>query len=122
MTTPRLDAITGRKVRTFECLECGASFDSTATYVEFCCEAHRKAWNNRRAMRGAEIYDLLMAVRYDRHRATHLKLWTLLCRMAALCRAADFSERQGRRSWSPPEQVIDRKPYLLAVVVHRGRA
>jgi hypothetical protein len=72
-------------------------------------------------MRGAEVYDLLMVLRFDRHRATHLKLWTLMCRMVALFRDEDFAQRDGRRSWSPAEHVLDRKTYLHATVVHRRR-
>lgn len=115
MSERRLDA------RKFECLECGGPCESTAANAEFCTTACRKAWNNRRAMRGAEIYDLLMVLRFDRHRAQHLKVWTLMCRMVALFREDDWNARAGRRSWLPAEQVLDRKAYLHAMVVHRQR-
>ena len=121
MSAGRLDTTSTRDSRRFECLECGAACVSTAVNAEFCGTACRKAWNNRRAMRGAEIYDLLMVLRFDRGRATHLKVWTLMCRMAALFRQDDWNERKGRRSWLPAEQVIERKPYLHSIVVHRGR-
>lgn len=128
MSAGRLDAMAagssaaaGRDTRRFDCLECGVGCASTAANAEFCTTACRKAWNNRRAMRGAEIYDLLMVLRFDRGRAVHLRVWTLMCRMASLFRQDDWSERDGRRSWLPAEQVIERKPYLHAMVVHRGR-
>lgn len=126
MSDRRLDATEnassaagGRETRRFVCLECGGPVVTTAANAEFCCVEHRKAWNNRRAMRGAEIYDLIMVLRFDRGRAKYLRVWTLMCRMASLFRADDVRERDGRRSWLPAEQVLERKPYLHAMVVHR---
>lgn len=126
MSASRLDAnktapaaAGGRETRRFVCLECGGDVVSTAANAEFCCVEHRKAWNNRRAMRGAEIYDLIMVLRFDRGRAKYLRVWTLMCRMASLFRAEDYRDRAGRRSWLPAEQVLERKPYLHALVVHR---
>jgi hypothetical protein len=128
MSASRLDAklaapaaAGGRDSRRFACLECGEACASTAANAEFCSTNCRKAWNNRRAMRGAELYDLVMVWRFDRARCKALRIWTLLCRMAALFREDDWNARGGRRSWSPAEQVLERKAYLHAVVVHRGR-
>lgn len=128
MSASRLDAskereavTTNRAVKTFECLECGKAAVSTAVNAEFCCSACRKAWNNRRLVRGAELYDFMMVLRFDRGRAKALRLWTLMCRLVALFRDEDWRERGGRRSWSPAEQVLDKKAYLHAVVVLRRR-
>lgn len=118
MTEPRLDA-SGREAKAFVCLECGASKESTAANVEFCCTNCRKAWNNRRAMRGAELYDLVMVWRFDRGRSKALRIWTLLCRMASIFRADDLEHRVGRRSWSAAEHVIDRKPHLQLAPIRR---
>lgn len=112
---------TNRAVKTFECLECGKAAVSTAVNAEFCCSACRKAWNNRRLTRGAELYDFMMVLRFDRGRAKALKLWTLMCRLVALFRDEDWRDRAGRRSWSPAEQVLDKKAFLHAVVVLRRR-
>lgn len=106
-------------LKLFDCLECSAPSSSPAANAEFCSTPCRKAWNNRRLTRGAELYDLMMVCRFDRGRAKALRIWTLMCRLVSTFRAEDRRERQGRRSWSPAEQVLERKPYLTAVVVHR---
>lgn|GEM_PF-1243503 len=128
VSASRLDASEGREavptnraVKTFECLECGKAAVSTAVNAEFCCSACRKTWNNRRLVRGAELYDFMMVLRFDRGRAKALRLWTLMWRLVALFRDEDWRERAGRRSWSPAEQVLDKKAFLHAVVVHRQR-
>lgn len=125
MSERRLDANaapSNRMPRAVVCLECGGNVITTAANAEFCSTPCRKAWNNRRAMRGAELYDLVMVWRFDRSRSKALRIWTLLCRMAMLFREDDMHQRAGRRSWSAAEHVIDRKPYLLATVVKRGRS
>lgn len=128
MSASRLDAsntapavATTRAVKTFECLECGKPAISTAVNAEFCCSPCRKAWNNRRLVRGAELYDFMMVLRFDRGRAKALRLWTMLCRLVAIFREEDWNERAGRRSWSPAEQVMEKKAFLHAIVVHRQR-
>lgn len=114
MNETRLDAApTGREARVFECLECGAHGESTATNAEFCSVNCRKAWNNRRAMRGAAFYDLFMVLRFDRTRGKYLHVWTMLCRAATLFRRDDLDHRDGRRSWSPAEHALARTPQLL---------
>lgn len=128
MSASRLDAAeaapavaTNRPVKTFECLECGKPVVSVAVNAEFCSSTCRKAWNNRRLTRGAELYDFMMVLRFDRGRAKALRLWTLMCRLVALFRDEDWRDRAGRRSWSPAEQVLDKKAYLHATVVLRRR-
>lgn len=115
---PRLDASPPAR----PCLECGGAMAHGAAPASFCATACRKAWNNRRAIRGAELYDLVMALRFDRALATRLHLWRIVCRMASAFRREDHQQRDGRRSWAPPAQVIDRRPYLAATVVARGVA
>lgn len=101
------------------CLECGAAFDRAGDHGTFCGAKCRLAWNNRRLQRGAEIYDLLMTLRFERRSATGV--FTALCRAAAAFRAADHAERAGRASWSNARTIIARRPYLnAAVVLKRG--
>ena len=69
--------------------------------------------------RGAEIYDLFMVLRYDRETGKLLKLWRIINRMAALFREEDRRERDGRRSWRKPRDVLADKPYLNADVLSR---
>jgi reverse gyrase len=42
------------------CLECNGGFVSRQYSADFCCGACRRTFNNRRAQRGAALYDLLM--------------------------------------------------------------
>lgn len=95
------------------CLECGSRTDG----FDFCGGAHRKAWNNRRMVRGAELYDLFMALRYDRAAAVKLRVWKALCRLGVKYRDEDYAERAGRASWRPPARVLDRHPYLAATSI-----
>lgn len=101
------------------CLECGDALFTL--HGDFCCDAHRKAWNNRRLIRGAEFYDLFMCLRWDRAVASKLKVWTLICRLASRYRAEDRAERDGRPSWKPPQVIRERHVPDSAVVVPQWR-
>ena len=105
-----------------ECLECGAAYVPRQCNGEFCGSACRKTWNNRRLIRGAELYDLFMSLRWDRVVATTLHVFTALSRMAAHFRREDVAERAGRRSWSPAAKIIERRPYLRAERLSQRRA
>ncbi|APT31890.1 hypothetical protein MCBMB27_02599 [Methylobacterium phyllosphaerae] len=94
------------------CLECGTLHTSANAEAEFCSDRCRMAFNNRRAKRGAELYDLFMALRHDRVTATRFKVWRLLNRLAAGFRAEDVAERAGRRSWRSPAAILARRPHL----------
>lgn len=120
--TTRLDASTDASVtperpglgHPCACLECGGPYTPRQADAEFCGQPCRKAWNNRRLVRGAELYDLVMALRWDRAVASTLHVFTALSRMAAGFRREDLNQRDGRRSWSPPARIIARRPYLRA--------
>ena len=96
------------------CFECGRPFTASVSGAEFCGPACRMVFNNRRAKRGAELYDLFMALRHDRATATLFKVWRLLNRLAAIFRVEDRMQRDGRRSWRHPSAIIERRPYLKA--------
>ena len=104
-----------------DCLECGRPFAAAVSGAEFCGPACRMVFNDRRAKRGAELYDLFMALRHDRATATLFKVWRLLNRLAAIFRDEDRLERDGRRSWRPPSAIIERRPYLKADGLRPGR-
>ncbi|WP_018261317.1 hypothetical protein [Methylobacterium sp. WSM2598] len=90
---------------------------------EFCAPPCRQRFNNRRLQRGAEVYDLWMAFRFQRSLARALKLLSCLNRLAHLYRQEDLAERAGRSSWRAPEVVLAGRPYLRAVrLVQRRRA
>lgn len=82
-----------------ECWECGTAFKPVRHTQHFCCSQCRRDFNNRRAERGAELYDLFMTMRFDRERAAADKLFGQLSAMASAYRDDDMAERAGRRSW-----------------------
>jgi predicted nucleic acid-binding Zn ribbon protein len=100
------------------CLECGAPI-ATDRDATFCATGCRQAFNNRRLKRGAELYDLWMAHRYERPLARALHVLTAVNRLAASWRQQDRLERAGRRSWTAPDAVLDRTPWLRAAVLQR---
>jgi len=53
----------------YACRECGVAFETTRTDAYFCATACRKTWNNRRATRGAQLYDAAMQWRTERGEA-----------------------------------------------------
>jgi predicted nucleic acid-binding Zn ribbon protein len=79
------------------CLECGEKFDTDRPEAEFCSNACRKDWHNRRMQRGAEILDFIMSKRFDRAHEKEARL--LIDRLASAYRDADKAKRGGRRSW-----------------------
>ncbi|ACL61581.1 hypothetical protein [Methylobacterium nodulans] len=97
------------------CLECGAPYEAAARHSGFCSTACRQAWNNRCLQGGAEVYDLFMALRFQRPHARALKLLSALNRLALLYREEDRRERAGRPSWRAPEAVLAARPFLRAV-------
>lgn len=98
--------------RVHACLECGAA---TKAKGDFCSAACRHAFNNRRKARGAELYDLYMAHRFDRSHAQQLRVFQAINRLASNYRREDKADRAGRRSWRKPEDVLDTRPYLRAI-------
>lgn len=99
------------------CTECGALHVAAAKHADFCGAPCRKAFNNRRLTRGAELYDLVMVLRHERGVARAMKVWGLICRLAQGFREEDHRERAGRKSWRSAHAVMERRPYLRATVV-----
>lgn len=104
------------------CRECGEGYQAERRSSEFCTDAHRKAFNNRRALRGAELYDLFMASRFDRDKAKAEGAWSVMCRMASHYHAEDATVRAGRPSWLSVETIKARHQYLDSVVVNSNAA
>lgn len=75
---------------------------------EFCSPACKSAFNNLRAMRGAELYDLFRALRRERGRSKDLNLWTAICRLEEKWAEQDARERPGRRSYVEPSKAVMR--------------
>lgn len=84
------------------CLNCGVEFEAPkgkGAHARFHAASCRKAWNNRRAERGVQLYDLFMELRYNRAAANDEKLWSVMTNLARAFRDADNAKRGGRRSW-----------------------
>ncbi len=99
------------------CRECGTPFTPRRTTAVFCSGVCKRAFNNRRAMRGAELYDLFLASRFDRQDPAVDGVWSVLCRMAHVWRAQDEAERDGRKSWCPAKEVRGRTARYAATIV-----
>lgn len=94
------------------CLECGKPFQRGKPEQEFCGRVCVRAWNNRRMRQGAELFDLVMIVRFDREKATSNKVWRAINRLASQFRDADKARRGGRRSWRRLASIRQSKPLL----------
>lgn len=102
------------------CRECSNPLKPTAKpNAEFCNTSCRIAWRNRRCHRGAELYDLFMAWRYDRERAKVFHLWSLMCRMASVWHEED--KAAGRKSYFSPRASAIRYVHYVATAVRGVR-
>lgn len=99
MTTRRRTSDGPRKPRARVCLECGAAFTAERNHGEFCGSQCRTAFNNRRRTRGALLYDMYMANRYEREEAKAAGMLKVMSRLDQEWRAEDITLREGRKSW-----------------------
>ena len=108
-------------------LECGTSFRASVKSAEFCGQQCRKVFNNRRQTRGADLYDLLMSLRYEREASKREpgrpSVFTMLCRMARDFRDEDREKRSGRKSWRPARKVLARgqHTHLYSITIVKAR-
>lgn len=98
------------------CRECGAKFEPKGATALFCAPVCRQAYDNRRAQRGAILYDMFMEMRYRRAGAGGI--WSVMCRLAEMWRDEDRDKRELRQSWKNPRDFIEKNPFLIA---KRGR-
>lgn len=109
------------------CQECGGSLVTPGqnrpmkATKKFCSQPCRMAFNNRRRDRGAEIYDLFMAIRFDRANAAQRRVWSLMCSQAAAYRDADNHRRQGRKSWQSLDDAIEALPMFRSATAGDNR-
>ncbi|SEK36776.1 hypothetical protein SAMN04515666_101338 [Bosea lupini] len=115
--------MTGPLPRTLNrvCAECGAPHKAARPTAEFCSATCRKAFNNRRALRGAELYDLFMAHRFERQAAQEARVLHAMNRLASNWREEDKAQRAGRKSWRRLAAVMLDRAYLYTITVV-GRA
>jgi hypothetical protein len=97
------------------CRECGALLQARRAGCEFCNAVCRQRFNNRRAVRGADLYDVVMSLRVDRGKSG--AALSLLSKMVSNFRDIDRREREGRRSWLDLNTIISRNGHLRSAVV-----
>lgn len=90
---------TTRQMFNRTCCECGTKFQSVRVEAEFCGTPCRKTYNNRRAMRGAELYDIVMAWRFGDGEGRINEARDLLCSLVSGYNEEDKRSRPGRRSY-----------------------
>lgn len=106
------------------CRECGAALaapSGAGRPPKYCDRACRVAFDRRRETRGAELYDLFMALRFQRKAARARGVWTLICRLAMHWHDKDEAERQGCRSYRPLSESVDSTLWAQAKTVFRPR-
>jgi len=103
------------------CVECGCQHHTARAETQFCGAECKKVWNNRRAQRGVQIYDLMMTVRHDRSWATLHGVWSRATRLLQMWRDEDKRDREGRRSWLRPVVVMEQTAWAGATVVHKPK-
>ncbi len=90
------------------CDECGAAYTPGRKDERFCCLGCRKAFENRRMKRGAQIYDLFCVMRRERDLAQKLGIWKEMCRVEQRWREEDKLERGDRRSYRAPGVALEK--------------
>ena len=74
--------------------------------TKFCSIACKNTWNNRRKNRGADLYDLWMAMRYSREDAKKFGVWKEMCRLSEKWHSEDTAAR--RVAYEKPKVVLAR--------------
>ena len=97
------------------CAECGEPYTCqriAGSYEQdmFCSTRCRKMFNNRRMVRGAELYDLVMAWRFERKTGDKIDVRGMIGRVASAYRDSDKVKRGGRKSWSLAK-ALERIPH-----------
>tara|TARA_R110000822_G_scaffold16019_1_gene54858 strand:- start:290 stop:601 length:312 start_codon:yes stop_codon:yes gene_type:complete len=92
------------------CQECGVSYVAKKSSSKFCSTSCRKTFNNRRAQRGALMYDAFMGLRYDRAAAKAAGIdYTFICRIGEMFNDEDA----GKRTYRPAADVVKDKGVLV---------
>lgn len=88
------------------CLECGNEFQPKRDHAAYCSANCRATFNNRRQVRGADLYDLFVGLRNDRALAKEKNVWTEMCRLELKWRQEDEKTRQGRPASVPLKAAL----------------
>lgn len=88
------------------CRECGGPILGRRGDAVFCGKPCQLTWHNRRRARGAEFYDLVMAMRYERQEAARQGAFAALAQLASSAWESDKALRPGRKSWDLAEAML----------------
>ena len=105
---------------TFRCRECGCEISRRRSTKEFCEIDCRRSFNNRKAARGAQLYDLVMALRLDRGAAAEHGIFSLICRMVR--QFANEDAKADRQTWNISSAARARHIHLIATVIGHNMA
>jgi len=95
-----------------KCSNCGAEFEPRAANQQFCNPNCRKEWNNRRASRGTVLYDMMMAMRYERDgELSESDLRKLMATVAADWHQQDLADGR-ERSWGSVVEWLRLNPWV----------
>ncbi len=101
---------TTKKLTVRCCRECSAALAAPkpgfVRDAKFCGISCKATWNNRRKNRGADLYDLWMAMRYDRDTAKDLGVWKEMCRLSE--KWSDEDKAAKRKTYERPGVVLTR--------------
>jgi len=90
------------------CRECAEPFMGLKRHAAFCSTGCRKAWNNRRATRGALMYDAVMSMRFDRAAAKEAGVdWTMVCRLAEMFNNEDKVAGPHGKSFRRAAEIVE---------------
>lgn len=87
------------------CMECNGTFDSRQYNASFCGDGCKRTFNNRRAKRGAILYDLLMIEAFDPKAFEANKLKDRRAELLARWHEEDEAANR-KRSWKRPNEVM----------------
>ncbi len=88
-----------------QCTECGGPYESRQYNAEFCSDACRRSFNNRRAKRGAILYDLLMIEQRDAEALKKHKMEDRMKELVEQFKQEDIKANR-KRTWKRPMDVM----------------
>ena|SRR5881628_67006 len=95
------------------CCECGGPITSVRHDAAFCTPKCRKAYNNRRMQRGAELIELYWHTRFNRQEAIEFGIRTIMDNMVSTWNEED--KAAGRRHAAPLKELMQRNIRYIAV-------
>lgn len=101
---------------TRKCLECGETFAPRQYSTDFCAVPCRQKFNNRRATRGAMLYDLMMLPEVDMN-AGGTNVAPNPRERVPLLIARWKEEDGGKRTHQRRDNVLAHTQYLMASII-----